>query len=174
MAGDWKSGTVSRPRPRSRATIRTEASFSSRATIAAGEPKPTKTTSTFGSVLAMPVALLAADLLRPALVGDRHRLALQVHAVVGVDLKVGGIGTGEADHAPAHHVAVAAIEGIGKEALDRVGEQGFEEDRGGEAAPVDPPRLHVAQEVVALFRASGGEIELARLKVAQQRAERGA
>src|SRR4051812_28113113 len=112
MAGDWKSGTVSRGRPRSSPTMRTEASFSSRATIMAVKPTPTKTTSTLGNVLAMPVALrVPVHLLRATLVGDRHRLALEAHAVMRVELQIGGIGAGEADHPPAHHVPVAAIGG---------------------------------------------------------------
>src|SRR3954470_12232468 len=121
MAGDWKSGTVSRGRPRSSPTMRTPASFSSRATIIAVKPTPTKTTSTLGSVLAMPVAFrIAMHLLRAALVGDRHRLALEAHTVMRVELQVGGIGAGEADHPPPHHVAVAAIGGVGQESLDRI------------------------------------------------------
>src|SRR4051794_3620618 len=118
MAGDWKSGTVSRRRPRSSPTIRTEASFSSRAMIAAVKPTPTKTTSTLGSGLAMPVALLAANLLRSGMVAGRHRLSLEVHAVMRVDRQVGGIRAGEADHAPPPHAPVPAIERVGEEALD--------------------------------------------------------
>src|SRR4051812_10000016 len=131
MAGDWKSGTVLRSRPRSSPTMRTGWSFSSRAMMAPVKPKPPKTMSTAGSVLAMPVpsVLLLLGLLVVVRGGLAHgeRLPVQRHAVAPVELRVGGVGAGEADHPPAHHVAVAAIAGVGEEALDGVGQEGLEE-----------------------------------------------
>src|SRR5436305_2018619 len=117
---------VSRRRPRSSPTIRTEASFSSRAMIAAVKPTPTNTTSTFGIVLAMIVPDSRMGVCR----FDRHRLTLEIHPMTGVDVEISRISPGEADQLPADHLTVSPVDRVREEALHSIGKQRFEELRG--------------------------------------------
>src|SRR5690349_8031345 len=110
--------------------MRKPVSASSCAIIAAVHPKPTKAMSTGGSFCTICLSLVLFSLFgrfpaRPAPDADGRQVELL--AVAGNVRTVVVVGAGKTDQLPARHVLVAAIEGIGEEALDRVLHQHGEE-----------------------------------------------
>src|SRR5207302_3065473 len=158
-----KSGSVSRQGPRSRPTTFRPDSASSFAMMVPVRPAPTIATSTGLSLVAMaapPVVTAQQDVLRvPVLVhlGDavddildryrhcvvRHAVLLDMHGVDGGDAR-------EADQLPAGLVAVAAIDRIGEEALQRVREQHVEEELRAHALQFDLAAIQAAQHFILL------------------------
>src|SRR5579862_5676737 len=59
---------------------------------------------------------------------DAHRLSLELHSMSVDRFVVISVGSGKADHPPRNHVAVAAVNRIAEEALDRHLQQHVEED----------------------------------------------
>src|SRR5215469_6630354 len=125
MEGREKSSAAVRSCPRSSPTTLRPALVSSRARMAPVQPIPTMTASTSLSLVAM--AASSGE------VGDRLRPRGVALAAILVDLvRVGGGQAGEADQLPSGLVAVAAVHGIGEEALDRDLVQAPEERPGAE------------------------------------------
>src|ERR671930_1535006 len=133
MAGDWKSGTVSRPAPRSSPTTLRPAAGNSFARMEPVMPTPIVTASTGRNRSAMP-RLRSGKLRRNvgidmdvahSVLRQAHGRAIDDNAVLVDHVIVGREGAGEADHAPGDHVAIATIDRIPEEALDR----GFPEMR---------------------------------------------
>ncbi|MNT14265.1 hypothetical protein D3C72_1492620 [compost metagenome] len=55
----------------------------------------------------------------------------------------GRIGAGKSHQLPSHHVDVATVERVGKEAFDRAVQQGLKEDVGRQRRKIDFARLQV-------------------------------
>src|SRR5438105_7671481 len=158
-----KSGSVSRQGPRSRPTAFRPDSASSFAMMVPVRPTPTIATSTGLSLVAMaapPVIAAEQDVLRvPVLVYlgdalddilDRYRRCVVGHAVL-LDVRgVDGRDAREADQLPAGLVAVAAIDRIGEEALQRVREQHVEEELRAHRLQLDLAAVQAAQHFILL------------------------
>src|SRR3569833_2839417 len=106
-----KSVAVSRQGPRSSATTFSPASVICWARSDPVQPRPMITASRLGRSFAMALALLRIDGDRPARV--RHVVLVDMVAIVVAR-------AGEADHFPARHVLVAAIQRVGEEAFHGV------------------------------------------------------
>src|SRR6185437_9133285 len=145
------SVAVSRQGPRSIATTFMPALVSSWARIEPVQPRPMITTSVDGSMRVMAFALgrgggSMREPIGPA--GDtdgRQREALVV-ALDPVAIVVAG--AGKADHFPADHVAVAAIDRIGEEALLRVVQYVLEESLRAGAVELDRAFLEAGQHLI--------------------------
>src|SRR5438105_3180970 len=117
-----KSVAVSRQGPRSIASTFSPAVLNSWAMIEPVQPSPMITTSFLGSIRAMALGLLSID-------GDR---AFWIRHVMLADMVAVVVARpGKADHLPARHVLIAAIERIGEKALHRVLQHQLEEFLGG-------------------------------------------
>src|SRR5258708_20872179 len=126
-------------------------------------PTPTVTTSTGLSLVAMAlgprlvvehhvdrVAVLVhlRDLLGD--IGDRHRLGAVGDAVLLDERSVYSGDPGEADQLPARLVAVAPVDRVGKETLDRVVEQHVEEKLRAHLLELDLAGVQPLQHLVLL------------------------
>src|ERR1700712_3626090 len=106
MRGYAKSGTVSQPSPRSRASTLRPAAVSSMPMMAPVQPKPTSTASTLGFLMfamSCPSALRAGD------ADGRQRV---VHAGFVDPIEIVGTSAREADHLPGRGILVAAMNRI--------------------------------------------------------------
>src|SRR5882762_7671132 len=145
-----KSVAVSRHGPRSMATTLRPASVNCWAMIAPVQPRPMITASFLGSSLAI---------LRLPINGNG---AFGIRLVVLADM-VAIIVTraGKADHLPARHVLVAAIERIGEEAFHGVLQHQFEKLLGAETGPQlqgDLAAVQSGQHRLLLLRRQSAEI----------------
>src|SRR5690348_7871342 len=113
-----KSVGVSRQAPRSSASTLSPSSVSSWARIAPVQPNPIRRTSTSGSLVAIVSPSGFRRPARPAVKADRRQRKRFV--VLGDPGPVVVARPGEADQLPADHVAVAAVDRVGEEALDSV------------------------------------------------------
>src|SRR5690348_6358616 len=113
---------VSRNPPRSSASTCRPASVSSFARMLAVHPNPTSTTSTEGRRVAMSRLLRRGVAARDA--HERHVVFPAVLADLG---HVVVARSRKPDELPADEVAVAAVDGIGEEALDGVHDEDLEE-----------------------------------------------
>src|SRR5258708_3929379 len=71
-----------------------------------------------------------------ALAGNRPRPPRSRDAVLINQVVIGGVGAGKPDHAPRHHIAVAAIDGVAEEPLERGLPQVLEELLGRHTAKI--------------------------------------
>src|SRR5215467_15150907 len=138
-------------------------SASSLARIVPVTPTPTTTTSTGFSLVAIAVSSVQPrqqHVLRMAvLVGrngvvlhvrDRHRLSVVGHAVLLDVLAVGGGDAGESHELPGDLVAVAAVDRVGEEALDRVREEQVEEECSRQRRERQLSSLELREDLVLL------------------------
>src|SRR5690348_3333059 len=130
------------------------APVSSWARIEPVQPRPMITTSVDGSMRVMACALAhcgasMGDPSRPAGDADRWQRVALVVALDPVAVVVAR--AREAQHLPADHVAVAAIDRIGEEALARVGQYLLEQPLGAGAVELDRALLEAAQQLVLLL-----------------------
>src|SRR3569623_1508438 len=138
-----KSVAVSRHGPRSMATTSRPASVSSWARMAPVQPKPTITTSLRGSLRA-----IVLPFVRPfRAAGDRHR-AVRIRLIVLADVVAVVVTRArKTDHIPRHHVAIAAIDRIGEEALHGVLQHEIEEHLAVDLAELDLAGLEILEEL---------------------------
>src|ERR1041385_2081189 len=141
------------------------ARVSASARIEPVQPSPTMTASTGGNLRVIgpgppqkaPLAA-ASSARRPfGAAWDAHRrqrigLVVPLHPVAVVVAR-----TREADHFPANHVAVAAIDRIGEEPLLRVLQQKIEELRSADAFKLQAAVFERADELVLVFVGERGE-----------------
>jgi len=90
--------------------------------------------------------------------GEAHRRPIELDAVLIDQVVIGGVGAGKPDHPPAHHVAVAAIDRIAEEALERALPEMGEENIGGDAAEIVAARLEFLQIAVLIVRNSSAGV----------------
>src|SRR5471032_2388550 len=147
-----KSVAVSRHGPRSMATTFRPASVSCWARIEPVQPRPMITASRLGSSLA--ISRLPID--GNGTFGIRLVVLVDMVAIVVAR-------AGKADHLPARHALVAAIERIGEETFHGVLEHQFEKLLGAEAGPQlqsDLAAVQPRQHRVLLIQAQASEIPL--------------
>src|SRR5476651_2107006 len=148
-----KSVAVSRHGPRSIATTLSPASVSCWAMIEPVQPRPMITASFLGSSLAISRLPIDGD----GAFGIRLVVLADMIAIVVARAR-------EADHLPARHALVAAIERIGEEAFHGVLQHQFEKLLGAEAGPQlqgDLAAVQPRQHRVLLIRRQGAKIPLA-------------
>src|SRR3569833_1661278 len=148
-----KSVAVSRHGPRSMATTSRPASVSSWARMAPVQPRPTMTTSLRGSLRAIVLSLV-----RPfRAAGDGHR-AVRIRLIVFGDVVAVVVTRArKADHLPRHHVVIAAIDRVGKEAFHGVLQDQTKQALAIDGAEIDLAGLHRLEEIVLLLSAKFGE-----------------
>src|SRR5579859_1558278 len=127
---------------------------SSCARIEPVQPSPTITTSVDGSVRVMTGiprcgGASMRDPIGPAGDADRRQREALVVAVDPVAIVVAG--AGKAHHLPADHVAIAAIDRIGEEALARVVQQLLEESFRAGAVELGRALLEAAEHLILLL-----------------------
>src|ERR1700730_1950441 len=90
---------------------------------------------------------------------EAHRRAVELDPVLVDEVVIGGVVARKPDHPPAHHAAIAAIDRVAEEALDRALPEMREEHVGGDAAEIVAARLEFLQIAVlvggAHFRKRG-------------------
>ena len=87
------------------------------------------------------------------ILGEAHGRPIDLDAVLVDEVVIGGVGAGKADHAPRHHVTVAAIDRVAEEALDRELPELCEEHVGGHAVEVLAAGLKAAEIGILLVGA---------------------
>src|SRR5262249_41092437 len=143
--GSAKSSRVERLAPRSRPTTLSPALVSSRARMLPVNPTPMQTASTSLSMIAITRSRLGK-------VRDRaRRLVVFLAEIFGDLLPIGRREAGVANHLPARHVAVAAIDRVGEKALHGDLQKGVEEHPAGEALERRLVVLHGFQDRFAVL-----------------------
>src|ERR1039458_2896141 len=129
IAGAWKSGTLWRPWPRSRATTLRPEAASSLARMEPANPTPMTTTSTSFNFCGTGLFPFRAGHHRVVAraIGDAQRFSMKFHTMLINQVVVICICTGESDHLPSDFVLIAAINRIGEESFFRVLQQEVEE-----------------------------------------------
>src|SRR3954469_23976265 len=163
--GMAKSGNVLRIGPRSMPTTFRPCSASSFAMMVPVSPTPTITTSTLFSLVAAmslsSVFLRQEDVLRVAVlvgrdlllmhVGDRNRLGVVGHVVLVDVVRVRRRHAGKAHQLPADLVPDAAVDRVGEEALEGVGQHEIEEKAAGHRLYRQLSRFELRQGLIFFF-----------------------
>src|SRR5258708_7909726 len=102
---------------------------------------------------------------------DAHPLPVELDAVLIDEAVVGGVGAGETDYAPCDHVAVAAIDGVAEEALERALPEMREEHVGWHATEAFAAGLEAAEKDVLLVGAHRREGRPGRRQLLVDRSE---
>src|SRR3984957_16392046 len=87
------------------------------------------------------------------ILGEAGRRPIDLNAVLIDKIIIGCVGARKTDHAPRHHIAVAAVNRIAEEALERALPEMREEHVAGYAAEIFSARLEALEIPVLLVRA---------------------